>query len=80
MPGRRPGGRSPVGAVGKLLQGLSKAVRSFSPEEYQDLARQNGFRVLRMGLEDRAWDFQTREAFVAFGRATFVEWTRPSRE
>ena len=29
-----------------------------------------------MGLEDRAWDFQTREAFVAFARATFVEWTR----
>ena len=29
-----------------------------------------------MGLEDRAWDFRTREAFVAFARATFVEWTR----
>jgi trans-aconitate 2-methyltransferase len=42
----------------------------------EDLANQNGFRVLRMELEDRAWDFQTREAFVAFSRATFVEWTR----
>jgi SAM-dependent methyltransferase len=29
-----------------------------------------------MGLEDRAWDFQTHEAFVAFAQATFVEWTR----
>jgi trans-aconitate 2-methyltransferase len=29
-----------------------------------------------MGLEDRAWDFRTREAFVAFALATFVEWTR----
>jgi trans-aconitate 2-methyltransferase len=29
-----------------------------------------------MGLEDRAWDFQTRESFAAFARATFVEWTR----
>jgi len=48
----------------------------FTPEEYRDLATQNGLRVLQMRLEDRAWDFQDREAFVAFGRATFVEWTR----
>jgi trans-aconitate 2-methyltransferase len=48
----------------------------FSPEEYRDMAGRSAFRVLRMGLEDRAWDFQTREAFVEFARATFVEWTR----
>jgi trans-aconitate methyltransferase len=48
----------------------------FTPQEYQTLAERNGFRVLRTELEDRAWDFQTREAFFAFGRATFVEWTR----
>jgi trans-aconitate methyltransferase len=58
------------------FRGFQKPYAHFSPEEYQDLARHNGFRVLRMGVEDRAWDFQTREAFVAFGRATFVEWTR----
>jgi trans-aconitate 2-methyltransferase len=58
------------------FRGFQKPYAHFSPEEYQDLASQNGFRVLRMGVEDRAWDFQTREAFVAFGRATFVEWTR----
>jgi trans-aconitate 2-methyltransferase len=58
------------------FSGFQRPYAHFSPEEYQDLASQNGFRVHRMGLEDRAWDFQTREAFVAFGRATFVEWTR----
>jgi trans-aconitate methyltransferase len=62
--------------------GFQKPYAHFSPQEYQDLANQNGFRVLRMELEDRAWDFQTREAFVAFGRATFIEWTRrlPERD
>jgi trans-aconitate 2-methyltransferase len=29
-----------------------------------------------MRREDRTWDFQSREAFAAFGQATFVEWTR----
>ncbi len=48
----------------------------FTPEEYRSLAERKGFRVMRMEKEDRAWDFKTREAFVAFGRATFVEWTR----
>jgi trans-aconitate methyltransferase len=48
----------------------------FSPEQYQVLASQNELRVLQTALEDRAWDFQTREAFVAFAQATFVEWTR----
>jgi trans-aconitate methyltransferase len=56
--------------------GFPKPYAHFSPEEYGELASRNGFRVLRMGLEDRAWDFQTREAFAAFARATFVEWTR----
>jgi trans-aconitate methyltransferase len=47
-----------------------------TPEQYRALAEQSGFRVLRIGVEDKAWDFRTREAFVAFCRATFVEWTR----
>jgi trans-aconitate methyltransferase len=48
----------------------------FTPEEYRALAESCGFRVLRLRVEDKSWDFKTREAFVAFGRATFVEWTR----
>jgi trans-aconitate methyltransferase len=57
------------------FMGFQKPYTHFSPQEYEDLANQNGLRALRMGLEDRAWDFQTREAFVGFARATFVEWT-----
>jgi trans-aconitate 2-methyltransferase len=55
---------------------FQKPYAHFSPQEYQDLATHYGFRVLRMGLEDRSWDFQTRDSFTSFARATFVEWTR----
>jgi trans-aconitate 2-methyltransferase len=48
----------------------------FTPQEYRTLAERCQFRVLRIHVEDKAWDFKTREAFVAFARATFVEWTR----
>jgi hypothetical protein len=27
-------------------------------------------------VEEKAWDFKDRETFVAFARATFVEWTQ----
>ena len=48
----------------------------FPPEGYRALAERAGFRVARLQAEDKAWDFGTREAFVAFCRATFVEWTQ----
>jgi len=48
----------------------------FTPEEYRALAERAAFRVDRLHVEDKAWDFETREAFVAFGLATFVEWTQ----
>jgi trans-aconitate methyltransferase len=48
----------------------------FTPEDYRALAESGGFSVLQLRVEDRAWDFKTRAAFVAFGMATFVEWTR----
>src|SRR5687768_11343280 len=47
-----------------------------SPEEYRTLAERAGFRVVRVHVDDKAWDFRTREGFVAFARATFVEWTQ----
>jgi trans-aconitate methyltransferase len=56
--------------------GFQRPYVHFTPEEYRALAEHYGFRVLRLRVEDKAWDFKTREAFVAFGRATFVEWTR----
>jgi trans-aconitate methyltransferase len=58
------------------FQGFQRPHVHFTPEEYQALAEQSGFRVLRLRVEDKAWDFKTREAFIAFGRATFIEWTR----
>jgi trans-aconitate 2-methyltransferase len=48
----------------------------FTPEEYRALAEQAGLRVVQLRVEDKAWDFGTREAFAAFARATFVEWTQ----
>lgn len=48
----------------------------FTPEEYRALAERAGFQVVRLTVEDKAWDFKTREAFSAFARATFVEWTQ----
>jgi len=48
----------------------------FTAGEYRTLAERASFVVRRLDVEDRAWDFQTRDAFVAFGRATFVEWSQ----
>jgi trans-aconitate methyltransferase len=48
----------------------------FTPAEYRALSEAAGLRVLGIRTEDKAWEFQTREAFVAFCRATFAEWTR----
>jgi SAM-dependent methyltransferase len=48
----------------------------FTAQEYRTLAERCGFQVVRLHVEDKAWDFKTREMFVAFARATFVEWTR----
>jgi trans-aconitate 2-methyltransferase len=47
-----------------------------TPEQYRALAEQNGFHVERIHTADKAWDFQARSAFVAFGSVTFVEWTQ----
>jgi trans-aconitate methyltransferase len=56
--------------------GFQKPYAHFTPEEYRAMAEKNGFRVARLTVEDKAWDFRTREAFTAFAQATFVEWTR----
>jgi trans-aconitate 2-methyltransferase len=45
-------------------------------EQYIDLAERNGFQVCRTHSEAKAWDFQSRAAFLAFGSVTFVEWTQ----
>jgi trans-aconitate 2-methyltransferase len=45
-------------------------------EQYVHLAQRNGFKVCRTHSEAKAWDFQSRAAFLAFGSVTFVEWTQ----
>ena len=47
-----------------------------TPHAYAELAQQNGLRVLRTHTEAKAWDFQSRPAFLAFGSVTFIEWTQ----
>jgi trans-aconitate methyltransferase len=46
------------------------------PEEYARLCVAAGLRVVHEEVRDERWDFGSREAFVAFCRATFVEWTQ----
>jgi hypothetical protein len=48
----------------------------FMPEEYRILAERAGFRIERLRVDEKSWDFETCEAFAGFCRATFVEWTR----
>jgi len=47
-----------------------------TPDEYRALAEKSGMRVERLDVQQEAWDFESRDAFVHFARATFVEWTR----
>ena len=48
----------------------------FTPDEYRVLAAGAGLRVERLDVQQEAWDFESRDAFVHFAAATFVEWTR----
>jgi len=48
----------------------------WTPGQYAAAAERNLFRVEDMHTADKAWDFKSREAFVAFGMVTFVEWTK----
>ena len=47
-----------------------------TPEQYGVLAEQSGFRVLRTHTESKAWNFETRAAFLALASVTFIEWTQ----
>jgi trans-aconitate 2-methyltransferase len=67
----------------RLSPGWSAYFREFhdpylrlTPKQYGDLAEKNGFRVLRIHTEAKAWDFKSREAFLAFCAVGCVEWTR----
>lgn len=50
--------------------------RHVTPEQYQAFAEASGFAVLHRQVEDQTWNFKTRQAFAAFCRVPFVEWTK----
>jgi trans-aconitate 2-methyltransferase len=58
------------------FQGFRDPYLHLTPEQYGELARHNGFEVRRIRVEAKAWDFQSRAAFLAFGGVTFVEWNQ----
>lgn len=58
------------------FEGFQKPYAHFTADAYRAMAEKCGFRVLEVRVESGAWDFGSREAFEAFARATFVEWTR----
>jgi trans-aconitate 2-methyltransferase len=60
----------------KYFDGFKQPYVHLLPEEFRSLVVRGGLDVLRLHVEDKAWDFQTRVGFVAFGEATFIEWTR----
>lgn len=47
-----------------------------TPEQYAALAEQQGFRVLSISMSDKAWDFGSRNAFLARMRVTMIEWVQ----
>ena len=47
-----------------------------TPEQYAEVAEQNGFGVLSTHTAAKAWDFQSRAAFEAFGSVTLLEWSQ----
>jgi trans-aconitate methyltransferase len=60
----------------QYFQGFRTPYLHLSPEEYAAVAKQHGLTMLHSRIADKAWDFQSRVAFVSFGSVTFVEWTQ----
>ncbi|MBN9693530.1 MAG: methyltransferase domain-containing protein [Verrucomicrobia bacterium] len=56
--------------------GASRPYFHPEPEAYAAQAEGHGFQVESVRRSDHAWNFGTSEAFAAFARVTFVEWTR----
>lgn len=44
------------------------------PDDYRAMAERAGFRVERVDVTDRAWDFGSRGAFARWAHATFIAW------
>jgi hypothetical protein len=49
------------------FRGFQDPYLHLAPEQYRAAAERNGLRVRRQHTGAKAWDFQSRSAFVAFG-------------
>ncbi len=58
------------------FEGFRDPYLHLTPEQYAALAEENGFRIQRVHTSDKAWDFQSRDAFMASCAVTLVEWTK----
>jgi trans-aconitate 2-methyltransferase len=58
------------------FKGFRDPFLHLTPEQYAALAEQQGFRVLRIRTSDKAWDFGSRDAFLARMKVTMIEWTQ----
>jgi trans-aconitate 2-methyltransferase len=47
-----------------------------TPDAYRALAEGRGLEVLSIEVEDKSWNFGSRQGFFDFCRVTFAEWTR----
>jgi trans-aconitate methyltransferase len=57
------------------FEGFHRPYLHLSPEQYAELAEKAGLTVESVHLDDKSWDFHSRQAFCAFAEVTFVEWT-----
>ena len=60
----------------RYFQGFDDPYLHLTPEQYGALAERNGLQIRRIHTAAKAWDFESRSAFLAFGSVTFVEWTQ----
>jgi trans-aconitate 2-methyltransferase len=66
----------------RYFQGFHDPYLHLTADQYAALAEQNGLRVRHIHASDKAWDFGSHAAFLAFGSVTFIAWTQflPERE
>jgi trans-aconitate 2-methyltransferase len=60
----------------RYFAGFRDPYLHLTPEEYRALAERVGFRVERLHMADKAWDFGSAATFAAFGDVTFIAWTQ----
>jgi trans-aconitate 2-methyltransferase len=60
----------------RYFEGFPDPYLHLTPEQYGELAEQQGFRVVSIHTADKAWDFQSRATFEALSAVTMIEWTQ----